>query len=394
MVICENCGEATTGKFCQNCGQSVKTISETDIKNTVDKLYGLRAGLSLISVKKDVAEEDLDEIEGEIKSEKYRLDEIEEKILPPLAETLEKVRNKDKFEKQKDEAKKNVKGALIKLILYWALMIIVGTVAVVSDLIFIGIFFYSCAINNRYNPPETLTIVCFFVGIALSPLTYLLVYLYKKIDFYGEYCSYYSVRDSAIRTLAEIEKNKGIEKTFNRETQKTIDLKQSIEILEDKRIKKEEGYSIFANEAYDALKTEYSTVIDVRDWENLDLIIYYFETGRAETMKEALQLVDRQVQTNEIVTAIELASRRICLTIQEGMSKINNTIISATMLLSSQINSVTNQLSSINANLTITANAMKQALTSKADVSSKQLMDDVHQMRLLADNEEVRRRNS
>ena len=171
-------------------------------------------------------------------------------------------------------------------------------------------------------------------------------------------------------------------------------MKQSIEILEKQLAKKEEGYSLFANEVYDALKTEYSEIIDVRDWENLDLVIYYFETGRAETMKEALQLVDRQVQTNEIVTAIEMASRRICLTIQEGMSKINNTIISATMLLSSQINNVSNQLSNINANLTITANSMKNALNSKANISSKQLMDDVHQMRILADNEEVRRRNS
>lgn len=41
------------------------------------------------------------------------------------------------------------------------------------------------------------------------------------------------------------------------------------------------------------LAVETFPLIDFRDWENIDLIIYYFETGRADDMKEALQLVDR-----------------------------------------------------------------------------------------------------
>ena len=41
---------------------------------------------------------------------------------------------------------------------------------------------------------------------------------------------------------------------------------------------------------YSALEKEFSALLDPRDWKYVDLVIFYFETGRAESMKEALQL--------------------------------------------------------------------------------------------------------
>jgi len=149
-------------------------------------------------------------------------------------------------------------------------------------------------------------------------------------------------------------------------------------------------YSDKSRFVFEALEQTYAKLLDTRDWQHLDLIIFYMETGRAETMKEALQLVDRQIQTDNIIEAIEKASKQICSTIQRGMERINNTIVASAQILSAQINAVSNQL----ADLSITAGEMQYALKDKADVSSKQLMEDVHQMRLLADNEEIRRRNS
>ena len=37
------------------------------------------------------------------------------------------------------------------------------------------------------------------------------------------------------------------------------------------------------------------------DWSNLDLIIYYLETNRADTIKEALQLLDEEIRTLVLV---------------------------------------------------------------------------------------------
>ncbi len=78
-------------------------------------------------------------------------------------------------------------------------------------------------------------------------------------------------------------------------------------------------------------------LIDFRDWENVDLIIYYFETGRADDMKEALQLVDRQRQTDEIVDAIEMASKSICKTFKNTMGWLGSSLAQSFSVLSRQM---------------------------------------------------------
>ncbi|MGN0804971.1 MAG: hypothetical protein ACI4MS_06280 [Candidatus Coproplasma sp.] len=78
-------------------------------------------------------------------------------------------------------------------------------------------------------------------------------------------------------------------------------------------------------------------VVDFRDWRNIDLLIFYFETGRADTVKEALYQVDRERQNQSLVGALQLASSQICKTIDSSISalsgnlemafnKLNNTI--------------------------------------------------------------------
>lgn len=67
---------------------------------------------------------------------------------------------------------------------------------------------------------------------------------------------------------------------------------------------------------------ELQSVLDPRDWENLDLIIFYLETGRADTIKEALQLVDREKQMNALVNAVENASREISGTIENSVARL------------------------------------------------------------------------
>ena len=78
-------------------------------------------------------------------------------------------------------------------------------------------------------------------------------------------------------------------------------------------------------------------LIDFRDWENVDLLIYYFETGRADDMKEALQLVDRQRQTDQIVEAVESASESICKSIDRSMRQLGNALSQSFGVLSKQM---------------------------------------------------------
>ena len=158
-----------------------------------------------------------------------------------------------------------------------------------------------------------------------------------------------------------------------------------------------------------ALEKEFGALLDERDWKHLDLIIFYFETGRADSFKEALQQVDREVQTNRIVGAIENAGTLIARTIHMGMTALRADMVRCFSLLSEQIDSLGRQQLDAIGKLSQQVEGMSvqvkglsaevgkldfsHALAAKASVSSEQLADDLHYMRTLAENAEVRRRN-
>ena len=137
-------------------------------------------------------------------------------------------------------------------------------------------------------------------------------------------------------------------------------------------------------------------LIDFRDWENVDLIIYYFETGRADDMKEALQLVDRQRQTDQIARAIAMASREICRTFDDSMRRLGSALAQSFSVLSRQMaqqhaelmagmeQQAEAQRREIRAQTAeqINAQAMNQALLEKISVSSLDLAEKMaRQMR-------------
>lgn len=86
----------------------------------------------------------------------------------------------------------------------------------------------------------------------------------------------------------------------------------------------------------DFLTNNYN-VLTVADWPNIDLIIFYFNTGRADTMKEALQLVDEQRRNDAIVHAINSASREISGTIQRNFNNLSSMLSSHFSRINMQI---------------------------------------------------------
>ena len=146
-----------------------------------------------------------------------------------------------------------------------------------------------------------------------------------------------------------------------------------------------------------ALHQEFSPLIDKRDWANLDLLIYYFETNRADSIKDALLLTDRQKQMDTLVSAINDASAEISKSmnanfellredLNENFSSLASAIHSqrqAQERMMSQMNASIKQASMVNSQISsrldtiATSNAMQTALLSKINVSSSKLVSSM-----------------
>ncbi len=89
----------------------------------------------------------------------------------------------------------------------------------------------------------------------------------------------------------------------------------------------------------DTLNKEFGHIITEDDWSNVDLLIFYLNTGRADSLKEALLLVDKQRQTDQITDALETASHYIVSSIDKNTYKLASVMHTCFSNLSEQINS-------------------------------------------------------
>ncbi len=78
-------------------------------------------------------------------------------------------------------------------------------------------------------------------------------------------------------------------------------------------------------------------IIVEEDWANVDLLIFYLKTGRANSLQDALLLVDKQLQTEQITNAISKASEYVSNTIQENTTKMAQFLAASLSSLSNQI---------------------------------------------------------
>jgi len=176
--------------------------------------------------------------------------------------------------------------------------------------------------------------------------------------------------------------------------------------------KDREFRSKLSRQMYDRLVAQFKSVLDIRDWKHIDLIIFYFETGRADTLKEALQQVDRKVQADEIIEAIETAGQNISSTIRMSMNELRGDLNRSFAKLSVQLaeqhceqisalNSISGNIEKTNESLAklqqtsekngesieklSSATYLNNALLTKINYDSLALMSDVDYMVYSAD---------
>lgn len=131
-----------------------------------------------------------------------------------------------------------------------------------------------------------------------------------------------------------------------------------------------------------ALDRTFTEHIDIRDWENLDYIIYCIETRRSDNMKEALLAVDRQRQTEQIVAAIEAAGREISRTLNSAMARLENKMVQCFTVISKQLTQQSRQLSAIGLKLDdiITSQSMNNALLTMQNATSMAMLGELNKI--------------
>lgn len=142
------------------------------------------------------------------------------------------------------------------------------------------------------------------------------------------------------------------------------------------------------------LKNEYSALISPADWRNVDLIIFYLSTGRADSIKEALQQVDSQRRTEAIVQEIKFANENICREIHGGFVALGGAVIQCFSVLGEKLNSAVGSISSEIKNLSdgvsarneifnkgVSSVELNNALQEKANTTSEKLLEHLEYIR-------------
>ncbi len=140
-----------------------------------------------------------------------------------------------------------------------------------------------------------------------------------------------------------------------------------------------------ANPVYDQLKTVSTNLLDERDWQHLDIVIYMLETGRADTIKEALQQADLYVRHNEIRHMLATATMAICTTIQENIRTLSRTIDTRLREIQNTLaeNNQTQKSISLGMQRLIGTQELSNALLEKANVSSERFVEELSELRKL-----------
>lgn len=113
----------------------------------------------------------------------------------------------------------------------------------------------------------------------------------------------------------------------------------------------------------------FSSILDERDWKNIDIVIFQLETGRADSVKEALQLTDRELQTERIAESISQVGRGI----RVNADLLLTTITKCNFDISNQLKTINRQNDGFMSNEQLSA-----ALQIRANVSCRDLSVDAH----------------
>ncbi len=209
-----------------------------------------------------------------------------------------------------------------------------------------------------------------FAGIVLGVLVIFISIIQIKIHS-SNYKLYVGKRNSQAAEF-EVELNKMQTETNNMPSRRAQIADERVRIITPHVFKVKDTYAV--------LRKGFCSILDERDWQNVDLVIYYLEMRRADTIKEALQLVDRELQTQRIENLICSATQSIVNTLEAGFSAMQQSLAIVYNGLSQQLSGISSQLSNVSSTI-VNSQVMNQALIAKMNVTSNQMVKELKEIK-------------
>ena len=345
-------------------------------------LYTLRAGLSVISQNSDVyndKERDCNNYKCNL-NYKYKY-QSESQVNNDYNDVIRDARDEDgKANMQCEWAEADLKSAKVRLIISVILGIISG-----FSFVFVIIGFIAKRDIMETNVGLVMMIITSVLGILGGVPA--LFFLSSSVDNYNDAKkkieASYRLKS---QTREEIEKIESVKQENLAQVKEYEKEKKEYDTLLVTTNKQQSIIQKKCKSIENALIKEFNGLLDIRDWENLDLIIYFYETGRADSIKEALQLVDVERRNNELIKSIQRASNEICSTIQSSVKVLGEVLVAGFNSLSAQLEAQRVQtigaLQQIDQNISDVLNqqTLNNALLTKANVSSKQMVEQLKEI--------------
>lgn len=375
---------------------------------TLSQLYALRAGLSVIAQEKDASDVIGSKTQNEINNYKKEASELKKKK-HSLKEEIENNQKLVELSQKNVDEQTGSKGKTTWDYVKKIIMAVVGLIAIAGVAFGITRFLIN-DYNNSSKGFSTKIVFYLFIGVtilaAIAGGIAIIVFTAKacisKFSSSKDQKKDYEQSVENVTNLSKriLESQEELEKCENR----AMEIPSTISSLENKRNNDLLPYYIRGNAIYSALQEEYAPLLDERDWKDLDLIIYAYETKRADCLKDALRYVDEERRTDRIVGAIERSTNQICQTIQTGMQKMATCMVKCFEVLSDQIEenarrqrALIKDMSSKIEGLAGSIDYMN-ALRNYRHVSSNTLYANnevfISQAKALIDNQAVRMRNN
>ncbi len=395
---------------------------EENKQETIVKLYSLRAGLSLLSSIYDRASKQkfiIQKNECEIKKQQEKQSTARKNIAHNYSITVGSLQDEltmleksipqydkelamysEELEKQSLKLKKVFFRAKMWKAIFITSLILIFLGTIINS---IGNFINSNTDFLKLSVPNIIIIfsevipTAFFVIAIISGIKYF--FGYRPISDM-EYNPYEIALSDPKKNLGKTdprdiikEKNKTLEKARRdheiyrnncmieiARLQREIDnMRKEVKNANEKLLPIINNFKV----TYKAVQEQFAEFVDERDWGNIDLIIFNYETGRALDLRDALMQVDNERRNQRLIKAVQDASSSICYSISRGFGTLQNALEHHMIILENRISKLSSQISE-SAELQLEAieesGKAQQALLDKINTSSDRMASDVQYM--------------